>query len=251
MVVNDPPFGPGPERALDGNVLVPPLLLVRPLPLVWTTLSGQNSTRYWSIELEYIYRTEQRHNGEYFEFFAGPRYFEFDDSFNVSATGGILGDSMWDTNTENHVIAGQVGARWFRKVGRWMLNAEGRFWAGLNCQNLSEQGVLATFANPGTTATGQPILMAPTAFEHSVFEREFNPGVELRLEARYQLTRAISMRVGWTGMWMDRVARASGLIDYSVQRAAQGLPAGFDILPDRNLQNMWANGLTFGIDINR
>jgi hypothetical protein len=251
MVVNDPPFGPGPEQLLNGNVLVPPAILNRPLPLVWDTLAGQNSTRLWNVELMYIYRTSQFHDGGYCEFFIGPRYFEFDDSFNVNATGGILGDAMWDTNAQNHVIAGQVGARWFRSVGRWMINAEGRFWAGLDCQNLTTGGVLATNANPGTTATGEATLLAPIAFQHSVFDREFNPGVELRLNASYKLTRFISIKAGWTGMWMDRCARASGLLDYSVQRSAEGLPAGFDILPGTNRQTVWINGFTFGLEVNR
>jgi hypothetical protein len=255
MLVNDPVTGtPIPRGYLwgvVGQVGTPPTDVIAPLPLVWSTISGINSTRYWSIEWMYIHRTEQLHNGGYFEFFAGPRYFELDDSFNVDATGGILADSYWNTNAENHVIAGQVGARWFQKVGRWMLNAEGRFWGGVNCQNYSQDGVLASQATPGDTTVGNPILMSPTSWSHAEFRREFNPGAELRVEGRYQLTRAVSLRLGWTGMWMDRMSRASGVIDYSVQYADAGPPEGFNLLPDRNRQSMWINGFTIGLDINR
>ncbi|MBN2577930.1 MAG: BBP7 family outer membrane beta-barrel protein [Pirellulales bacterium] len=260
MVVDDPPFGPGPERLLDGVVghiitqnPYTDTPVIRPLPLVWDTLSGNNSTRYWSIEWMYIYRPQPTHHNSYFEFFIGPRYFEFDDSFNVDATGGILSDSMWNTNAENHVIAGQVGARWFHKTGRWMLSTEGRLWAGLNCQNFTEEGVLGTLLpSPSEVhADFTPLLMSPMAFFHTAFKREFNPGVELRVDLRYQLTRAISVRAGWTGMWMDRVARAAGMVDYTLQRSAEGLPAGFGLLTDQNRQNVWINGFTIGLDINR
>jgi hypothetical protein len=254
MVVNDPPQGTPAQGLLDGNIqpLPPPFLTenIKPLPLVWDTLSGMNSTRYWSVELMYIYRTEQMHDNGYCEFFFGPRYFQFDDSFNVTATGGILADSFWNTNAENHVIAGQVGARWFRKTGRWMFSSEGRFWAGLNCQNFSNEGELGSLlVKPAPVRS--PILMFPTAFSKTLFERDFNPGVELRLDLRYQLTQAISLRFGWSGMWMDRINRASDIIDYTIQRSGAGVPAGFGILEDRNKQSVFINGLTIGLDINR
>jgi hypothetical protein len=253
MVVNDPPFGAGPQRYLDGVVGVipnptpPPLTLdvIRPLPLVWDTLSGHNFTKYWSVEWMYIFRTHQFHDGGYCEFFIGPRYFELDDNFFVNATGGILADSFWSHNAENHVIAGQVGARWFRKVGRWMLSTEGRFWAGLDCQNFSQDGVLGSLlpAAGGVHPNFTPLLMSPTAFFHTEFKREFNPGVELRVEARYQLTQMISLRAGWTGMWTDRVARASSTIDYTMP--------DFGILTERNREHVFINGLVIGLDINR
>ena len=103
--------------------------------------------------------------------------------------------------------------------------------AGLNCQNISQAGRHGPQSEPGprpvtstppagpivTTSTPfQPTVMSHTTATHVDYEREFSPVVELRLEGRYQITRAISFHAGWTGIWMDGIARASSVIDYTV-----------------------------------
>jgi hypothetical protein len=176
------------------------------------------------------------------EWFAGPRYAEFNDTFLVNANGGILNATNWATDAQNHIVAGQLGARYFKKVGRWMLNTEGRFFAGINYQNIHQFGVIGSNLSP-PGGVGQPLTLGPVAFSHADFEREFTPGIELRLELRYQLTRAISFKAGWSGTWMDSIARASSLVDYT-------LPS-FGIDPSHNRQQVFMNGLVIGIDINR
>ena len=85
--------------------------------------------------------------------------------------------------------------------------------------------------------------MAHTTASHFAYASEFAPAVELRVEGRYQITRAISFHAGWTGMWMDGIARASSLILYQV-------PAmGIDMSDNR--QSIFVNGLTLGFDVNR
>ena len=54
---------------------------------------------------------------------------------------------------------------------------------------------------------------------------------------------AISFHAGWTGFWMDNIARANSVINYTV-------PAmGIDLT--RNKQDVFINGLTLGFDVNR
>jgi hypothetical protein len=228
------------------------------------------------------------HSGGTFELFLGARYFEFNDNFNVhtgvspdaltqpsfSTTTGttsntnvpsFLGGSYWDTAAENHVVGPQIGLRWFKKQGRWTFSTEGRFMAGLNCQNISQQVDMGPSLNPGpkslVTTTPlpfpfgptysypyvyvpfQPTTMSHTSSTHVEYAREFSPAFELRVEGRYQVTRAISFHAGWTGMWMDGIARANALVDYTV-------PAmGIDMTDNR--QSIFVNGLTLGFDVNR
>ena len=102
--------------------------------------------------------------------------------------------------------------------------------------------------NPGVNANGtytpfEPTVMAHTTATHVEYARELSPAVELRVEGRYQITRAISFHAGWTGMWMDGIARASSMVDYTV-------PAmGIDMSDNR--QSLFVNGLTLGFDVNR
>jgi len=48
---------------------------------------------------------------------------------------------------------------------------------------------------------------------------------------------------GWTGMWMDGLARSPYMIDYTLPNM------GIDM--SNNQEDAFVHGLTFGIDINR
>jgi len=232
------------------------------LPVIFDEMTVVNRVEHWNVELMCLHRSRPFHYGGYFEFFAGVRYFEFDEDFGVDArrvddptatttpdnSRVILANSLWDTMAENHIIGPQAGVRWFKQSSRWMLSTEARFLAGYNLQNLSQTGILASEINPvpSTRVLGEPALMLATPFEHVDHEEEFSPVVELRAELRYQLTRAVSFRAGWTGIWMDGVARASNLVDYSLYE--QGV---MGILAANNDQDVFIHGLTIGVDVNR
>jgi hypothetical protein len=246
MVIDDPYVDQAGHNSLQGIVGVSPtdptVNIVRNLPITFSNVNVINNTAYWSIEWMLVGRSQEIGEGHYLEWFAGPRYAEFNDTFLVNANGGILNATNWATDAQNHIVAGQLGARYFKKVGRWMLNTEGRFFAGLNYQNIHQFGVLGSNLSP-PGGLMQPLTLGPVAFSHADFEREFTPGIELRLELRYQLTRAISFKAGWSGTWMDSIARASSLVDYTLPN--------FGIDPSHNRQQVFMNGVVIGIDINR
>ena len=89
----------------------------------------------------------------------------------------------------------------------------------------------------------EPALMGPTYFTHWAHIQEWSPAVELRTELKYQLTRSITFRAGWTGIWIDNLARASNLVNYEV--AYMGLNTHF------NRQDVFIHGLTLGVEVNR
>ncbi|MEN6450337.1 MAG: hypothetical protein ABFC96_07595, partial [Thermoguttaceae bacterium] len=64
----------------------------------------------------------------------------------------------------------------------------------------------------------------------------------------FQITRSIAAHAGWTGFWMDNVARGSSVIDYTTANA-QGRPMGINLAD--NKESIFLNGVTFGFDINR
>ncbi|HYW78446.1 MAG TPA: hypothetical protein VE890_02680, partial [Thermoguttaceae bacterium] len=117
-----------------------------------------------------------------------------------------------------------------------------------NAQSVRQSGTLGSELNPILTdrGVGEPDLMLPTDFNHSARMWEWSPAVELRVEGIYQLTRAVSFRAGWTGLWIDGIARSSSMVDYSL-----GVNSTMGILADRNNQDVFMHGWTIGFDINR
>jgi hypothetical protein len=271
MVFNDPAFGPHGESLLQGNVnnnstTVPPFSppVFRNLPVTFSNIFVENAIDTWGVELNYIHRYMTCHHGGTFELFLGTRYYEFNDNFRVHTASptlpgnaiavvsgnvpSFLGGSYWDTEAENHIVGPQVGLRWFKKQGRWTFSTEGRFMAGLNCQNLAQQVDMGPNLRPGVNANGtytpfQPTVMSHTTSTHIVYAREFSPLLELRLEGKYQITRAIEFNAGWTGWWVDGIARASSVVDYTVPSM------GIDLSGNR--EGVFVNGLTIGFTVNR
>ena len=124
----------------------PPIF--RTLPTLFNNVEFTNAIDTWGVEANYLHRFQTGHYGGTFEMFMGARYLEFNDNFNVSTGGGtatatsvpsFLAGSYWDTAAENHVVGPQLGLRWFKKQGRWTFSTEGRFMAGINYQNISQQ----------------------------------------------------------------------------------------------------------------
>ena len=230
--------------------------MFRNLPVTFYGVNTENAIDTWGVEANYLHRFMTDHCGGTVELLLGVRYYEFNDNFNVftapddgtHTVPSFLGGSYWLTQACNHVVGPQIGLRWFRKEGRWMFTTEGRFFAGFNMQNVTQQVDMGPNLNPGPNPDGsytpfQPETMAHTTASHSEYTCVFAPAVELRVEGRYQITRAISFHAGWTGMWMNGVARASDSILYQV-------PAmGIDLSDNR--QNLFVNGLTLGFDVNR
>jgi hypothetical protein len=269
VVFVDPPTGPLGTQLLEGAIPLDPFLypldptiIQRDLPVTLYNVSMIHSVDTWGVELMYLHRTMTMHHGGTFEFFGGARYLEFNDNFAIQAgadPGGntvpsFLENSYWATTAQNHVVGPQFGLRWFKKQGRWTFSTEGRFTAGLNCQNIHQRVSLGPNLNPGGTS-GNPVTnwsgvytpatMAPIAAASDAYSRVFTPLIELRLEGRYQVTRNISLHGGWTGFWMDNIARANAVIDYT-------LPGmGIDLTNSNNKQDVFINGLTLGFDINR
>ena len=211
------------------------------LPMRFDEISARNRTQFWSTELLYLMRTHQFHGGGYMEFSLGARYLNFRDNFNVIGYGGLLDRSNWNTNVYNDIIGPQAGVRWTRRNGRLGLTAEGRYMAGFNFQAMRQQGTIGSNLTPGPA--NFPLSFAASSFNHAVHDEEFSNFIELRLEASYQLTRALTIRVGWDGMWMDGIARASNIVNYSLPHMG--------ILAGNNKQDVFVHGVTAGVEINR
>ena len=172
-----------------------------------------------------MYRTHQHFLGGTTEWLLGGRYLQFNDKF--FAIGGLwfgnsttvpptdVSTTFWNTDVKNTIGGPELGMRWYRPMGRFAISAEGRFTAGINTETIHQDSIIGMGLGPDPTATTRPGQLTETSYNHSANFTEFTPIVELRVEGHMQLTRMISLKVGWTGMWMDNVARASEMIDYT------------------------------------
>jgi hypothetical protein len=271
VVFVDDAFGGGGDRLLTGYIVTDATTFsIENLPITFDEMTVSNRTDHWSIELNGLYRTRRRHHGGFFEFFAGARYMEFDDTFKVRANGNradqtlwedndndgtweqtdftdfptqVLADSYWNTKAENNIIGPQVGVRWFRQHGRWRLSAEGRFFAGLNNQNITQTGLFGSELDPSQRIQGRSENFAPSGYTNERYELEFSPGAEIRLDLHLQITRAISAKLGWTGFYLDGIARASSMVNYEVPTMGINMA--------NNRQNVFVQGLHVGVEVNR
>lgn len=260
-------------------------LVLRDLPVTFEEVILRNEVSTWGTEVNYIRRTHPGGHGGIFEFLFGVRYLEFEELFAFegygdrfvlinadpgadpdeltgvpAAPGTILAESFWHAIADNHIIGPQFGLRWFRQSHRWTWSTEARFFAGVNIQNLEQEGTLGTqldddFPAEDVTLIGatsvtdfpfEPVTFGPVGFKHSATEEEWAPAVEFRVDLKYKLTRAVDVRVGWTAIYMDGIARASNLIDYSLTETRI---MGLDLMDNR--QDVFMHGLTLGFDINR
>lgn len=171
---------------------------------------------------------------------------------------GTLANSIWNQEANNRIVGPQIGGRWFNRYGRWGFSFEGRFFAGYNNQDLYQTGVVGNELTPGTGLINDPSLpghdpqvpmpvaLEQTSFEHRVRKHEWSPGVELRADLDWQWTRHVGIGVGWSGLWLDGIARSSNLINYEF-----GTSSLMGILAENNRQNVFIQGVNFRIVVNR
>ena len=211
--------------------------------MVFDVVSLVNRTQTDGVEVLYTYRdhpTAQRRRNRV----DGRRPLRaFYDEFNAVGLGGNLGQSAWDTMARNRIWGPEVGVRWSKEFGRFGISSEGRFMAGVNNQAIRQYGELASdLSGSGPNANGEPYLMHATTFGSSAHLTEFTPLVEFRVEAHVQLTRLISAKAGWTGIYMDNIARASDMVFYQVPNMG--------ILTDTNKQPVFMQGFNIGVELN-
>ena len=225
--------------------------VVARLPTTFNRLLIQNKTVNWGVEMMGLYRSRELHNGGFIEMMFGTRYFELNEDFVVSGEGGFTsipvvfaaGNSFFVNRAENHILGPQLGLRYFKKYTRFMTSFEGRLMAGYNHQNVRQHSVIADGLPNVIGTTGFPLLWSGAASTHEAHANEWSPLAELRAEVCYQMTRNITLRAGWTGMWADGIARASSLMEYRLPEL------GIDMTLNR--QDVFIHGLNLGIDVNR
>ncbi len=209
------------------------------LATIFDVLEVRDQVNINGVELMKMKRMLPTHRAANIELFYGVRYLEVDNRFQVIGRGGVLADSQWHNRALNRVVGPQIGFRHYHRRRRWTFDVEGRFMAGANFLSIEQNGVFGTEVLAG--APDNPFFMGPTTFANKLTREKFTPVGELRVETAFNLTRAIALQVGWTGLVAGNVARASDTILYRV-------PSLGIINHD---EDIFTQGVNFGVEINR
>jgi hypothetical protein len=200
-----------------------------------TQTSGVELMKTFTLDNKYL---PVKRQGDVAEIGAGVRYFRLNDEFTFDGGGGILGRTYAMTGAENNIIGPQIRGRWSRQISRWNVGVDSRFVFGYNVQNQSQYGAIGEDLNPG--AVNSPIFAQPHAVSYARQQNNFSPMVELRAEASYQVTRALAARVGYTGIFVDNITRASQTVNWYIPDL--GIKRGGE-------QEIYINGVDFGFDV--
>jgi hypothetical protein len=239
------------------------------LPTNFSILAMKNVLVLNGLELMRMYRAPRLHNGGYFELLYGTRWLQISDTINIQAVGhgnvqetgtispfgvgttfsfssNILDGSSWSTRVINNLVGPQLGGRWSRQQGRWVTSVEARFLAAANFQNASQKTHLGdqTLINQAALDVNLTTPFRGLGTNTHQYNTTFSPTGELRAQVTCQVSSNVGLKVGYTGLIVGDISRASNRVDYSG-------PNLISILPTNIHQIFFSNGLNFGVEINR
>jgi hypothetical protein len=194
------------------------------------------------------------HYGSHLEPFFGFRYIKYQDFWQQDAYSRItdlgvdvgqvppltqdptlLQNERFDqlkSTFDNHMVGGQLGARWYKLKGRWNLSGEIRafVFSNFQFQQTIQSSELTFYDATGVDEPPEGVFLSHTLSNDNATEFVF--GGEVRAQAAYEVTRDVAIRVGITFMELGK-----------------GVGRGNNI--NANDENVTMFGTTFGIDIRR
>jgi hypothetical protein len=161
-----------------------------------------------------------------------------------------LQNGGWDTSAYNNIVGPEIGLNYMFERGRWSIETDLRFTGGMNFQNTLYRGSnfpaalgadyfrsTYEFANvitqsadiigggqTSSTLSSPPLFVqifgvgqtnATNAAEHNFV---FAPLGEWRLKGRYRVSKAVSLNLGYTGMWLGGITRASTNTEFKAEQ---------------------------------
>jgi len=214
------------------------------LPTSFQFVDVRNATETQGFEVMRRHRLNNnhymaKHQNNNVEISYGARYLRLQDDFFVSGFGGVLGNSFWNTTIFNHMVGPQIGFKWLHQRHRFLIDWDNRLMFGYNIQDFEQIASLGEDLVPGQY--NRPLYFPATYSVHGKQENEFSPVAEMRVQASYQITSNIALRLGYTAIFVDNISRSSSQVRYELPRM------GFR--EDQvGKQNIFINGANFGFE---
>lgn len=173
------------------------------------------------------------------------------DSLIAADPGRIDVSDHFDSTNNYHGF--EFGSAWQLQLRGCLLRCDAKLGLGNSSQDVSINGtttITGSLGSDGTYATG--LLAAPSNIG-SYQQDEFAMLPELNLAAVWHLNRATTFNVGYSLMYLSRVARATEQIDRNLNPNFFAPPVGgAPQLPSFQFRttDMLAHGLTLGLSCN-
>jgi len=232
-------FGDGVTDDLNGNLAAGPVAIIAVIDdeevivgiavdygdfyrfnATFNAIGIRNDSQVDGVELMKTYVLDNGHwmakeqNGQ-IEIGAGIRYMRIRDGFGFAALSDLFrGANFVDTQVDNNIVGPQIYGRYTKQVKRWTAGVGGRFMFGYNRQNLDQNGAIGRNMLPG--GLNQPALLQPRDWNYGESADDFSPVAELRADLSFQVTSAISLKLGYTCIYTDNITRASSVTKWSL-----------------------------------
>jgi hypothetical protein len=208
----------------------------------FSQVASSNKLTMQNFELNRLLRLPGHNWNNEFDYYYGVRYLKVRDQYNVTASGGFLDQSFWHAESDNNLIGPQIGARWSRRARAIGFSLDGRFLAAYNQQDNDLRGQYASnLTNVG--GVNAPAALTRMSFIDGFGHDEFSAAGELRADMVLKMSRSWAFKVGYTGLIIDNISRASPKIVYA-------LPASSLQDVDSNT-TLLSHGINFGLEYNR
>jgi hypothetical protein len=156
--------------------------------------------------------------------------------------------------TANDFEGGQLGTQFQLTNGSWRLDGAAKLGLGDVYERVMINGA-TTVTDPSGNVSHLPGLLAPPSNGQIHSGNVFAVLPEWELNLHYQLTNQIDLTVGYTFLFLSRVARAGDQIDTRV--TATDLPTASDTSGPAGRQplevlrdtSLWAQGISGGIEL--
>jgi|GEM_PF-2075555 len=203
---------------------------------------SSNKLTLINVELNRLYRVAGHSWANEIDYYYGLRYLQVKDIYNVTANGNFLDQSVWNAESDNNLIGPQLGLRWSRRNRAVGFSVDGRFFAAYNRQDNDLRGYTASNF-PATGAANGPAALTSGSFVDGFGNDAFSPTGELRADMILKMSRSWALKVGYTGLVVGDISRASPKIVYALPRSSL-----VDVESDTTLIS---HGVNFGLEYNR
>jgi hypothetical protein len=249
-----------------------------------SNIKYENVTRLAGVELMKTFRYPVAHDGGVWTIGGGVRFFQLHDRFDATgesaesifttsigtglpsgatppAYGASPGESQtvtwgpapisWDLGIDNDIVGPQIEIGYEYEKDRLTVDTSFRALFGANFENAAMYGWTGGPVHDTVTELPSTVIVnlgSGTAGDPSnnFFSKsnrvEFAPLGEFRFNAEYKVTRNVSLVGGFTGMLVSGIGRASQRIVYQIP--------DLQILNGAERQHFFADGVTFGVEVN-
>lgn len=198
-----------------------------------------------------------------FRLLAGFRYWNFKDSLRFFVDSPLVEDpTVYNYedrfHTQNNFYGGQIGASYKQNFSCFFFDVTGKIALGAMCQKSTIDGFFQTNEfTPGVTETFEGGFFALPSNIGRHKKTQFSVIPELNINLGYQITDNISLRIGYTVLYVTEVVRASkqmssalnptqsANIEFTPTPVLEGVPSPTGKIKSSSL---WAQGVNAGLE---